>query len=90
MMYPFMQLDDGTEIVHSEAFVNGTKEVVKVYFERPILGGFANATCFLPDYLWEDINGFTEAELKSLQEILESTAHLIMRFSRQGGLENAY
>lgn len=32
MMYPFMTLDDGTEIVHSEMHADGR---VKVYVERP-------------------------------------------------------
>ena len=31
MMYPFMTLDDGTEIVHSEMREDGT---VKVYIEK--------------------------------------------------------
>ena len=32
MMYPFLTLDDGTEIVHSEMHSDGT---VKVYMEKP-------------------------------------------------------
>ena len=32
MMYPFMTLDDGTEIVHSEMREDGR---VKVYLEKP-------------------------------------------------------
>ena len=32
MMYPFMTLDDGTEIVHSEMHPDGR---VKVYLEKP-------------------------------------------------------
>jgi hypothetical protein len=36
-MYPFMQLEDNTEIVHSEILDD---ENVKVYIEEPIYGGF--------------------------------------------------
>ena len=32
MMYPFMTLDDGTEIVHSDMLDGGR---VKVYIEKP-------------------------------------------------------
>ena len=32
MMYPFMTLDDNTEVVHSEMLPDGR---VKVYFEKP-------------------------------------------------------
>ena len=36
MMYAFMQLDDGTEVVHSEAYDDNGTETVKVYFEKPV------------------------------------------------------
>ena len=42
MMYPFLQLEDGTEIVHSEMQSDGQ---VKVYIEKPVEGGFHSAVC---------------------------------------------
>lgn len=43
MMYPFMTLEDGTEIVHSEMKDNGE---VKVYIETPDEeDGFHHMTC---------------------------------------------
>lgn len=86
MMYPFLQLEDGTEIVHSEMKHDGT---VKVYMERPVDGGFCSAECYLPDYTWKHIEGFLENDIEKFQEIIESTAHLIIRFSQEGGFENA-
>lgn len=86
MMYPFMQLEDNTEIVHSELLEN---EKVKVYIEKPIEGGFYSATCYLPGYTWEEIVGFSNKDIEKYQEILESTAHLIIRFAKDGGFENA-
>lgn len=87
MMYPFLQLDDNTEIVHSDMLSDGK---VKVYIEKPDeKDGFLNATCFLPDYHWTDINGFSDTEIKAYQEIIESVSHLIIEFSQQGGFENA-
>ena len=87
MMYPFMTLNDETEIVHSEMKENGT---VKVYIERPDEQyGFKHATCWLPQYRWEDIYHFTQEEIKQLEEIIRSTAHLIIEFSREGRFENA-
>ncbi len=87
MMYPFMTLDDGTEIVHSEMREDGR---VKVYLEKPdAKDGFHHATCYLPGYDWEDVFGFTEEEMKRYQEVIESTAHLILEFSQEGGFENA-
>ncbi len=86
MMYPFLQLDDNTEIVHSDMRENGT---VKVYIEKPVEGGFHSASCYLPEYRWEDIDGFSDGEIHTYHEVIESTAHLIMRFAREGGFNNA-
>lgn len=87
MMYPFLTLDDNTEIVHSEMLPN---KQVKVYVEKPDEKDcFHNATCFLPEYKWVDINGFTDAEIKRYQDVIESTAHLIIKFSQEGGFDSA-
>ena len=87
MMYPFLTLDDNTEIVHSEMRPDGT---VKVYLEKPDAKDcFHHAACYLPGYRWEDIFGFSDEELARYQEVLESTAHLILQFSKEGGFEHA-
>ena len=86
MMYPFMQLDDNTEIVHSE-ILDGEK--VKVYIEKPVHGGFKSATCYLPEYKWEEITGFTDDEVNKYHKIIESVAHLIIRFAHEGGFDHA-
>ncbi len=87
MMYPFITLDDDTEIVHSEMKPDGQ---VKVYIETPDEKYcFRHATCWLPEYKWEDIYHFSEQEIQKFQEILESTAHLIIEFSQEGGFQGA-
>ena len=70
MMYPFLTLDDQTEIVHSQLLDDGS---VKVYVEKPDAKDcFHYATCFLPEYRWEDVSGFSEAEIRKYQEIISS------------------
>ena len=87
MMYPFLQIDGDTEIVHSDVLPSGE---VKVYVEKPdAKDGFHHASCFLPVYRWEDVDGFTAEEIARYQEVIESTAHLIIEFAQQGGFENA-
>ena len=87
MMYPFLTLNDETEIVHSEMRED---ETVKVYIEKPhARDGFHHATCILPGYDWEENCGFTEDELARFLEIIQSTAHLILEFSKDGGFEHA-
>lgn len=72
-----MTLPDETEIVHSEILIINDKENVKVYIERPIDGGFASATCWLPEYKWENINGFSTEDIDYFSEIIHSGAHLL-------------
>ena len=84
MMYPFFTLDDQTEIVHSEVQSDGS---VKVYIEKPdAKDGFHSAYCHLPDYKWYDVSGFSQEEIARYQSVIEFTAHLIMQFSKDGGL----
>ena len=87
MMYPFMTLNDDTEITHSEMKPDGR---VKVYIETPdIKDGFHNATCWLPDYKWEDIAGYSETEMAYFKQLVQNNAHLIIEFSQEGGILNA-
>lgn len=87
MMYPFMTLNDGSEIVHSETRPDGR---VKVYIEKPDEKDcFHHVTCYLPDYTWEDSFGFTDEELARYKEIVSSTSNLILEFAADGGFENA-
>ena len=58
------------------------------YFEKPDAAYcFKHATCWLPDYRWEDICHFDQKDINRFQEIIESTAHLIMEFSKKEDLK---
>ena len=89
MLYPFMTLNDNTEIVHSEALYDSGHEQVRVCIERPVYGGFQSAECLLPEYEWRNNNGFSDDDIAQFQELLESTAHIIIELAREGGLENS-
>ena len=87
MMYPFMTLNDDTEITHSEMKPDGK---VKVYIETPDdFAGFRNATCWLPEYKWEDVKGFSSIEMNYFDELIHSVAHIIIELSQNGGFDNA-
>ena len=59
MMYPYMTLNDDTEITHSEMLPDGK---VKVYIETPDEKVcFHYVTCWLPEYRWEDIYAYSDA-----------------------------
>ena len=82
MTYPFLTLDDQTEFVHSEMKPDGR---VRVDVERPDAElCFKTATCWLPDYTWENVTGFTPEEIRGLQEFVKSRAHLILEYAQLG------
>lgn len=81
MMYPFLTLNDDTEITHSQMYPDGR---VKVYIETPDeTGGFHNATCWLPKYKWENIDGYSEKQMVYLKQLIKNNAHLIIEFSQE-------
>ena len=85
MMYPFMTLNDDTEITHSEMKPDGT---VKVYIGTPDdTGGFHNATCWLPEGKWEDIKGYSDSKMDYFKDFVSSVSHIIMELSCEGGFD---
>ena len=87
MMYPYMTLKDDTEITHSEVKEDGR---AKVYIETPDeKDGFHHAVCWLPEYEWQDIDGYSETEMESFRTLVRNNAHLIMEFAADGGVLNA-
>lgn len=83
-----MTLNDDTEITHSEMKIDGT---VKVYIETPNdTGGFHHATCWLPEYKWQDIKGYSNLEIAYFKNYIASVSHIIMELSRTGGFNALY
>ena len=76
MMYPYLTLNDDTEITHSEMLPDGR---VKVYIETPDLKDvFHNACCYRPDYTWENIFGYSGTEIIYFEQLIRNNAHLII------------
>ncbi len=86
MLYPFMTLNDNTEIVHSENYFVDGQEQVRVEIEKPIEGGFASAECILPTYEWKNVDGFSKEDIDRFQELLGSLSHIIIDLARKGVL----
>ena len=45
MIYPYLTLADGTEIVHTHLFQKDGHEVVELHFEIPVDDVFKSARC---------------------------------------------
>ena len=89
MLYPYMTLADGTEIVHSQLIEKDDKKMVIVNFERPTDVGFDSARCELPEYKWTMREGYTDNEIASFEELLHSNAHLLFKYAQSGGIQIA-
>ena len=87
MMYPYITLNNDTEITHSEMKDDGR---VKVYIETPdAKDGFHSAVCWLPEYKWENISGYNESEMTYFKQLVQNNAHVIIELSKEGGILNA-
>ena len=89
MMYPYMTLDDETEIVHSQIVTESGKQKVIVNFERPTENGFDSARCELPDYTWTEREGYSDEEISMFEKLLQSNAHLLYKYAANGGIHIA-
>ena len=89
MMYPYMQLPDETEIVHSQIIEENGKKKVLVHFERPTENGFDSARCELPDYKWLYNKGYSDKKIRFFEELLHNNAHLICKYAATGGVHIA-
>ena len=76
MLYPFMTLNDGTEIVHSETIETAGKEKVEVRIEK-----WENIDGFSP----EDIQYFQEL----LESVAHIILQLAREGGIEGGLDDA-
>ena len=87
MMYPYITLGDGTEIVHSDIVLEDGISKVYVHFERPSETGFDSARCQLPSYEWTYWEGsFTDTEKTRFERFMKDNAALIYRYAAQGGV----
>ena len=82
-------LNDNTKIIHSEVLEKNGGEQVEVRIKKAVNGKIRSASCWLPDYRWENIVGFSEVEIKYFQGYLETIAHIIMQLAREGGFEGS-
>ena len=87
MIYPFMTLEDDTEITHTEMLENGE---VKVYVETPDEKDcFHSLVCYLPSYRVEEVSGYSEEEVSKHVKFIREAANLIIEFAQEGGFDHA-
>lgn len=87
MIYPYITLADGTEIVHTQVFKEDGIQKVEVHFERPTENGFDTARCQLPSYSWLIKDGFSTEEMAFFDKLMHNNAHLFYKYGANGGCQ---
>jgi len=85
MMYPYIILADGTEIVHSHLIKKNGVMIVEVHFERPKPHGFDSARISLPSYKWIIRDGFTDDEINKFEYFASRHAHTLYYYAGAEG-----
>lgn len=83
MAYPFITLDNGTQISHSEMLADRS---VLVYIRKD---AFHRAVLVLPAQEWREVIGFTADELAEYNRVILKMTSLILEFSQKGGFRGA-
>ena len=86
MKHSYVVFPDETEVTYSDM---DSKVIVRIRIETPTDGGFKSYSCILPSYEVMESTGYSEPELKKLEEFLYNNAHLILEYAAAGGFENA-
>ncbi len=86
MLYLYMTLSDETLISHTQLLADSK---VEVSFERPTETGFDTARCVLPQYKWLYNKGFSDDEITFFTKFLQTNAHLLIKYAKEGGINIA-
>ena len=80
MMWNYVSFPDETQIAYSDVREDGT---VTVCIERPVDKGFDSARCTLPAYRWDNVEGFSDSEVKKLDAFVRNNALLIFELAQR-------
>ncbi|WP_025087372.1 hypothetical protein [Ligilactobacillus apodemi] len=83
MLYPYAEFSGTLIVTYSQELEDGT---IFVHFEHPCDWGFKEARYILSSKENLYSEGFTEAEKKNNERILNNNARLISKYAKLGGI----
>lgn len=85
MLFPFLTLPDGTEVVYSDIIKRKGKDYVLVKFERwnDVHDNFDSMECLLPNGEMANIIGFTDQEVMQRHNNILSLQNMILECSKE-------
>ena len=83
--FPYLILQDYTEVTHSEILKEDGTEKVRVYFSRMRDEAlYDTAVCELPSYTWLQNEGFSPDDIRSFAMLLHKNQADIFDCARKG------
>ena len=82
----FTEIDGITMTFNNIATTEDGMEYIRIYFEKPVEGGFNFFLFTLPALDVVESEGFTKQEIKELLEYASRNAFIVWELAREGGV----
>ena len=82
----FTEIDGITMTFINIATTEDGMEYIRIYFEKPVEGGFNFLESTLPALDVVESEGFTKQEIKELLEYASRNAFIVWELAREGGV----
>ncbi|MBE6101991.1 MAG: hypothetical protein J6N51_00940 [Selenomonas sp.] len=82
----FTEIDGITMTFNNIATTEDGMEYIRIYFEKPVEGGFNFLESTLPALDVVESEGFTKQEIKELLEYASRNAFIVWELAREGGV----
>ena len=82
----FTEIDGITMTFNNIATTEDGMEYIRIYFEKPVEGGFNFLESTLPALDVVESEGFTKREIKELLEYASRNAFIVWELAREGGV----
>ncbi len=82
----FTEIDGVTMTFNNIATTEDGMEYIRIYFEKPVEGGFNFLESTLPALDVVESEGFTKQEIKELLEYASRNAFIVWELAREGGV----
>ena len=82
----FTEIDGITMTFNNIATTEDGMEYIRIYFEKPVEGGFNFLESTLPALDVVESEGFTKQEIKELLEYASRNAFIVWERAREGGV----
>ncbi len=85
MIYPYVTLNDETEITFSKVkTAEDGHEYIDICYEKPVFDGFISAVCQYPDDNWT-IDGLSQPQIDWIKDFVKHNGDFMLFLATDGG-----